>query len=133
MKTLLQSSKSRRRLSSKSAPQLLATAFDPDLPEDGALIVAEVLRDQFTALNDDIQTRATETQLNDAVTTLNASISTRTTMDDVNTAVSSAISGTSDNSNNVSPLGMYADANYNSGHFQDVINKIDELIAVLRR
>ena len=107
--------------------------FDPTLPQAGTEIDAEPIRDNFNALNNDIQTRATETQLNDAVTTLNAAISTRTTMDDVNTAVSSAISGTSNNSNNVSPLGMYADANYNSGQFQDVINKIDELIAALRR
>ena len=38
----------------------------PSLPEDGALIIAEVLRDQLNALNDDIQNRATSAELDNA-------------------------------------------------------------------
>ena len=47
--------------------------------------------------------------------------------------LSNAISGTSNNSNNVSTLGMGADGGYNPSQMQDVINKVDELINALRR
>ena len=44
-----------------------------------------------------------------------------------------AITGTSANSNHVSPLGQSADSNYNQQQVQDLINKVDELINALRR
>ena len=47
--------------------------------------------------------------------------------------LSNAISGTSNNSNNVSNLGMGADGSYNPSQMQDLINKVDELINALRR
>ena len=47
--------------------------------------------------------------------------------------LSNAISGTSNNSNNVSTLGQGADGSYNQSQMQDLINKVDELINALRR
>jgi len=47
--------------------------------------------------------------------------------------LTNAISGTSNNSNNVSTLGMGADGGYNPQQMQDLINKVDELINALRR
>ena len=48
-------------------------------------------------------------------------------------ALAMSISGTSSNSNAVSPLGQSADGNYNQTQMQDVLNKLDELINALRR
>lgn len=50
-----------------------------------------------------------------------------------NAALASAIGGTSNNSNGVATLGQSADANYQQGQMQDLINKVDELIGALRR
>lgn len=44
-----------------------------------------------------------------------------------------AISGTSNNSNGVLPLGQTADSSYSPSQMQDVLNKMDELIQALRR
>ena len=87
--------------------------FDPTLPANNAPLVSAVMRDQLNALNDDLQTRST-------VTLMNAT-------------VASAVSGTSSNSNSVGTLGMSADSSYSQGQLQDVMNKLDELIAALRR
>ena len=166
----------------------LLGAFNPTLPLDGSLIVADVLRDQFNALNTDIQTRATEaqlsaevqalesaiahcvpesefdeavsgltaqigqratqtdlnnavnalneaigirvthTELNDAVDGLNAGIDTAT-----NNAINSVLPQTSNVSNGVNTLSMYANAYYDQNQIQQMIEKIDELITALRR
>jgi hypothetical protein len=45
----------------------------------------------------------------------------------------SAISGTSNNTNNVSTLGQNADSNYNQSQMQDVLNKLDEFLNAARR
>ena len=87
--------------------------FDPNLPQENTEIDAVEMRAQLNALNDDIQTRST-------VVLMNAT-------------VASAVSGTSNNSNSVGQLGMSADGSYNQGQMQDVMNKLDELIAALRR
>ena len=87
--------------------------FDPTLPANNAPLVSAVMRDQLNALNDDIQTRST-------VTLMNAT-------------VANAVSGTSSNSNSVATLSMSADSSYSQGQLQDVMNKVDELIAALRR
>ncbi len=71
------------------------------------------MRAQFIALNADAQTRATTAE--------------------VNSAISSAVAGTSSNSNNVATLNQSADYNYNQTQMQDVLNKLDELINTLRR
>lgn len=52
---------------------------------------------------------------------------------DLSNAISSAVSGTSNNTNNVGTLNQSADSNYNQQQMQDVLNKLDELINVLRR
>lgn len=50
-----------------------------------------------------------------------------------NQQLSDAINATSSNSNNVSTLGLSADSNYNQTQLQDLGNKVDELINILRR
>lgn len=47
--------------------------------------------------------------------------------------LSNAISGTSNNTNGVTTLGISADGGYNPSQIQDLINKVDELINALRR
>jgi hypothetical protein len=83
--------------------------FDPNIPQENTLIDAVQMRAQLNALNDDIQNRTTQADLNNA------------------------IASTSNNSNNVGTLGQGADGNYNQSQMQDLINKVDELINALRR
>ena len=87
--------------------------FDPTYPPANALIESAPLRAQFNALNDDLQTRATQTELF--------------------TVQNSVLNQSSNNTNTVSPLSQSADSNYNSSQMQDVLNKLDELIYALRR
>ena len=83
--------------------------FDPTKPANNAPLSSAEMRAQLTALNADIQQRATMPELENA------------------------IASTSNNSNNVSTLGQGADASYNQQQMQDVLNKLDELINALRR
>ena len=83
--------------------------FDPTKPANGAPITSAELRAQMNALNDDIQTRATQA------------------------ALDAGIGTTSSNSNAVATLGTTADSNYNQGQLQLVLDKLDELINALRR
>ena len=71
------------------------------------------MRGQLTALNTDIQQRAT--------------------VSDLNNTVANIISGTSNNTNGVSTLGQSADGGYNPAQMQQVLDKLDELINALRR
>jgi hypothetical protein len=87
--------------------------FDPTYPPTNAEIDSAPLRAQLNALNDDIQTRSTVTQMN--------------------ATVQSALGSTSSNSNSVATLNVMADTNYNYHQMQDVINKLDQLINTLRR
>ena len=189
------------RISSSPPLRVSLSSFNPALPLDGSLIVADVLRDQFNALNDDIQTRATEaqlsaevvalesaiahcvpesefdnavsgltaqidqratqtdlnnavnalneaigirvthTELNDAVDGLNAAIDQRITQAELNAgidtatnnAINSVLPQTSNVSNGVNTLSMYANAYYDQNQIQQMIEKIDELITALRR
>ena len=50
-----------------------------------------------------------------------------------NAQLSSAISGTSNNTNGVSTLGQSADSSYNQTQMQDVLNKLDEFLIAARR
>jgi hypothetical protein len=83
--------------------------FDPSKPANNSPASSAEMRDQLTSLNADIQQRTTFSDL------------------------STAILGTSNNSNAVATLGMGADFTYNPSQMQDVINKLDELINSLRR
>ena len=87
--------------------------FDPAYPPTNAPLASAPMRAQLNALNDDIQNRATQSQL---VTLQN-----------------SLLSQSSNNTNAVSPLSQSADSNYNQSQIQDLISKIDELIFALRR
>ena len=116
-------------------------AFNPALPEDGSLILAGVLRDQFNALQAEVLQRATLDELNDAVAALEAEIAQRTTQAQVNetvyqgidTAVATVLPQTSANSNAVSPLSSAALPYYDQTQAQSVMDKVDELINTLRR
>ena len=83
--------------------------FDPSKPATNSPLASAEMRAQLTALDADIQTRATDT------------------------ALGAAIAGTSNNSNGVFTLNLSADGSYNPGQMQDVLNKLDELINALRR
>jgi hypothetical protein len=132
------------------------SAFDPALPEDGALVVAGVLRDQFNGLAGMIDAVPTITSaVVDAVNTLPAgdpaevSVSVigdvlhltfgipmgqsgppgEVTLADLNAAIAT----TSSNSNGVSLLSQTADPDYNQAQLQALFNRVDELITALRR
>lgn len=127
--------------SSSHSLEVSLSSFNPTLPLDGSLIVAEVLRDQMNALNDDIQTRATDAELASTAATLNADIQTRVTVPQLNTATNNAINSaitstlpqTSSNSNAVNMLSIVALGYYDQNQLQEIINKVDELINALRR
>ncbi|MBL9114787.1 MAG: hypothetical protein JNJ83_07235 [Verrucomicrobiaceae bacterium] len=87
--------------------------FDPTKPANNAPLSSAEMRSQLTSLNTDIQQRAT--------------------VNDLNNAIANALAQTSNNSNSVSTLGQGADGSYNPSQMQDVLNKLDELINVLRR
>jgi hypothetical protein len=83
--------------------------FDPSLPATNSPLSSAEMRGQLTALNDDIQTRALSSQL------------------------AILLSETSSNSNSVAMLGMLASGSYDQFQFQELCNKVDELINALRR
>jgi capsid protein len=83
--------------------------FDPAKPANSAPLSSAEMRAQLTALNTDIQTRATAA------------------------ALDIAFAQTSNNTNGVNPLSQSADSSYNQTQMQDLLNKLDELINALRR
>jgi hypothetical protein len=132
------------------------SSFDPTLPEDGALVIAGVLRDQFNGLADMIEAVPTiSSAVVDAVNTLPAGdpaevsasvmadvlhltfgipqgqsgLPGEVTLADMNAAIAT----TSSNSNAVVNLSELAEGTYNQTQMQNVINKVDELINALRR
>ncbi len=144
-------------------------SFNPALPEDGALIIASVLRDQFNGLKSLIDAIASvNSAVVDGTSTLpagfpaEASVSVvgnvlhftfsipqgndgqqgpqgeqgppgEVTFSDLNSAISAVLAQTSANSNAVSQLGMSADGSYQQWQIQAILDKLDELIAALRR
>jgi hypothetical protein len=87
--------------------------FNPTLPATNSPLASAEMRAQLTALNTDIQTRALQST--------------------VNSAIASVISGSSANTNGVGTLGISADGSYDPSQFQQVIDKLDELISAARR
>lgn len=83
--------------------------YNPALPANGSLIAAAELRAQFTALNTDIQQRATQAEL------------------------AGQIGSTSANSNGVATLGMAVSDPPTQAEVQTIADKLDELINALRR
>lgn len=71
--------------------------------------------------------------MRDQLTSLNDEIKTRPTTAEVQSEIGIALKGTSDNSTAIAPLSMSADARYQQGQLQQVIDTIDELINALRR
>ena len=78
--------------------------FDPSKPANSSPLSSAEMRGQFNSLNQ-------------AITD----------------AVNAAIAGTSNNSNGVATLGQSANAGYDPGQMQAVLDKLDELITALRR
>lgn len=87
--------------------------FDPAKPAPNSPNSSAEMRAQLTALNDDIQTRATAAS--------------------VAGDIANALLGTSNNSNGVSTLGQSAQSFYDQSQMQNVLDKLDELINALRR
>ncbi|MBL9113448.1 MAG: hypothetical protein JNJ83_00460 [Verrucomicrobiaceae bacterium] len=83
--------------------------FDPSQPADHSPLESVVMRDQLNALNDDIQTRAT------------------------NAALASAIENTSANTNAVTTLDMNPEVDYDPNQLLLIIQKLNELILTARR
>lgn len=135
-------------------------AFDPNLPQENTPLDAAQMRTQLNGLKAFIDAILTVTAAQvDATNTLppgnpasvTVSVTGHTlhltfnipqgqpgasgevTFNDLNSAVASAVSLTSNNTNNVGTLGQSADFNYNQQQMQDVINKLDEFINAARR
>ena len=135
-------------------------AFDPNLPQENTLVDAVQMRAQLNglkALVDAIltvsaaQVDATNTLPPGDPASVSVTVSGNTlqftfnipagqsgppgevTFNDLNNAIAGAVSGTSNNTNGVSTLGMGADGNYNQQQMQDLINKVDEFINAARR
>ncbi len=87
--------------------------FDPTKPAFGSPDSSAEMRAQLNALNDDLQLRATQS--------------------DLANAVAAAIAGTSNNSNAVGTLNQGANGGYDPAQMQAVLDKLDELINALRR
>ena len=131
-------------------------AFDPNLPQENTALDAVQMRAQLNGLKTFIDAILTVTAAQvDATNTLppgnpasvNLSVIGNTlhftfnipqgeigppgevTFNDLN----SAISGTSNNTNNVGTLNQSADSNYNQQQMQDVLNKLDEFLNAARR
>ncbi len=83
--------------------------FNPSLPATNSPNSSAEMRGQLTALDADIQQRATQSELG------------------------AAIAGTSSNTNGVAILAQSADGSYNQQQMQDALNKIDEFINAARR
>ena len=87
--------------------------FDPTKPANNSPASSAEMRSQLTALNADIQQRAT--------------------INDLNNAIANALAQTSNNSNGVSTMGQSADGSYQQWQMQMLFDKMDELINALRR
>lgn len=138
-------------------------AFDPNLPQENTPADAVQMRAQLNGLKALIDAILTVTAAQvDATNTLppgnaasvNVSVTGHTlhltfnipqgaegpmgqpgevSFNDLNNAIAGAISGTSNNTNNVGTLNQGADSNYNQQQMQDVLNKLDEFINAARR
>lgn len=86
-----------------------AKPFDPTKPANDAPLNAGEMRTQLTALNDDLQQRATQAEL------------------------AAALGSTSANSYAVGTLGMAVSDPPTQGEVQAIADKLDELINTLRR
>ncbi len=121
------------------APRPSATAnsalgsFNPALPLDGSLIVADVLRDQFNALNDDTQTRVTQPVFDAEVAQLNGEINARMTLAQVDAQIYSAIQATARNPINVQPLYIAISEPPTAYEVQAILDRLNELITGVYR
>ena len=105
--------------------------FDPNIPQAGTEIDAVQMRSQLNGLKD----------LIDAVPAgppgpegAQGPPGPAGPPGEVTTvALDAAIATTSSNSNAVATLGETADSSYNQPQMQNLINKMDELITILRR
>jgi len=87
--------------------------YDPTKPAANSPLSSLEMRQQLQSLFADIQTRITDPQLV--------------------VAIANALQLTSANSNSVGQMSLTADSTYNQAQIQQLMDKIDELIAALRR
>ena len=87
--------------------------YDPTKPANNSPLSSLEMRGQLQSLNQDIQTRATVTQM-------------------VN-ADNAVLAQTSANTNNVEPISNSAGSSYDEALQQEIIDKINELISALRQ
>ena len=87
--------------------------FNTTKPADHTPLDSAEMRGQLTALFNDIQQRAT--------------------ISDLTLTVNNALTTTSGNTNSVATLNLGAEGAYNQAQMQEVMNKLDELITTLRR
>ncbi len=109
------------------------TAFNPALPLDGSLIVADVLRDQFNALNEDTQTRVTQPAFDAEVAQMNGEINARMTLAQVDVQIYSAIQSTARNPLNVQPLYVAISEPPTAYEVQAILDRLNELITGVYR
>jgi len=87
--------------------------FDPTVPANNAEATAIMFRGQFQALNQDIQARATVSQMV--------------------VADNNVLQQTSANSNGVDTLNITASSTYDEAQQQEIINAFNALVSALRR
>ena len=150
MNSTTPSFQSAKSAATQRGPTISSSAFDPALPEDGALIIAEVLRDQFNALNDDIQTRAREitlaadvaslqVQLQDRPTypemdgAISTAVADKVTQAEMGNAISTAISYTAANPSSMSPLSLTISDPPTQYEVQQMVDWMNNLFAGLYR
>jgi len=107
--------------------------FDPALPQSHARIVSAELRAQFNALKqllDDLDSgKLSLADFSAAFGNLNAVVQGKASQSDL----TSAIAGTSSNSNAIPVLAMSVSDPPLQGQVQSISNKVDDLITALRR
>ena len=132
MKTIVQPSLNGAKRPSTVANGSL-TAFNPARPLDGSLILADVLRDQFNALNDDIQTRVEQSVFDTAMAGVSAEMAQHPTTQEMNSAIVSAIQNTAVNPMNVSPLYITISDPPTQSEVQQMLDRMNQLISALYR
>jgi hypothetical protein len=106
------------RKSSAAGPTSASSpSFDPSLPQDGSLILAGVLRDQFNSLKGLIDDRATHEEV----------LTSR------NDAIAAAEGNSAKACPQVIPLSMSASWRHDPNQIQEMIDKLNQLINALQR
>lgn len=99
--------------------------FDPTQPAPGSPLSSQVMRNQLLALRTEITTIPQGPPGPQGDPGPPGEV-TQATLD-------ATIAGTAMNPSNVEPLGFTADSNYDPNQLQTIINKLDDLLAAVKR